>query len=51
VNFRRFSFAKSGSLSDAAGTERNLAPARAQAELLVRQLYDFVEWKVIVEWE
>ena len=35
----------------AAGSERNLAPARAQAELLIRQMYDFVEWKVIVEWE
>lgn len=35
----------------AAGSEQHLGPARAQAELLIRQMYDFVEWKVDVEWE
>jgi len=35
----------------AAGSERHLGPAKAQAELLIRQMYDFVEWKVAVEWE
>ena len=35
----------------AAGSERHLCPAKAQAELLIRQMYDFVEWKVDVEWE
>ena len=35
----------------AAGSERHLGPAKAQAELLIRQMYDFVEWKVDVEWE
>lgn len=35
----------------AAGSERHLGPAKAQAELLIRQIYDFVEWKVTVEWD
>jgi hypothetical protein len=35
----------------AAGSERHLTPAKAQAELLIRQMYEFVEWKVDVEWE
>jgi hypothetical protein len=38
-------------IESAAGSERNLGPARAQAELLIQQLYDFVKWKVDVEWE
>jgi len=35
----------------AAGSERHLTPAKAQAELIVRQMYDFVDWKVDVEWD
>ena len=38
-------------IETAAGSERHLAPAKAQAELLIRQMYDFVEWNVNVEWE
>ena len=38
-------------IETAAGSERHLGPARAHAELLIRQMYDFVEWKVDVEWE
>ena len=38
-------------IETAAGSERHLGPAKAQAELLIRQMYDFVEWKVDVEWE
>lgn len=35
----------------AAASERNLVPARAQAEALIRQIYDFVDRKVSVVWE
>ncbi len=38
-------------IETAAGSERHLGPAKAQAELLIRQMYDFVEWKVDVAWE
>jgi hypothetical protein len=38
-------------IETAAGSERHLGPAKAQAELLIRQMYDFVEWKVVVEWQ
>jgi hypothetical protein len=37
-------------IETAAGSERHLEPAKAQAELLIRQMYDFVEWTVDVEW-
>lgn len=38
-------------IESAAGSERNLALARSQAELLVRRMYDLVDWKIHVEWE
>ena len=38
-------------IETSADSEWHLGPANAQAELLIRQLYDFVEWKVDVEWE
>jgi hypothetical protein len=38
-------------IETAAGSERHLGPAKSQAELLIRQIYAFVEWKVDVEWE
>lgn len=38
-------------IETAAGSERNLGSAKTQAELLIRQLYDFVGWKVDVQWE
>jgi hypothetical protein len=38
-------------IETAAGSERNLDSAKAQAEFLIRQLYDFVGWKVDVQWE
>ncbi len=38
-------------IESAAGSERHLGPAKCQAELLIRQLYDFVDWKVDVQWE
>ncbi len=38
-------------IESTAGSEHYLAAARPQAELLIRQLYEFVEWKIDVEWE
>lgn len=38
-------------IETAAGSERHMGPAKAQAELLIRQMYYLVEWKVDVEWE
>ena len=38
-------------IESAAGAERNLTQARVQAELLIRQMYDLMHWKVAVEWE
>lgn len=38
-------------IETAAGAEYHLDSAKAHAELLIRQMYDFVEWKVDVEWE
>ena len=38
-------------IETAAGAERHLGPAKAQTELLIRQMYDFIKWKVDVEWE
>jgi len=35
----------------AAGSEKHLDPAKAQAELLIRQMYSIIEWNVDVEWE
>ena len=35
----------------AAGSERHLSTAKIQAERLIRQMYDFVGWKVDVVWE
>ena len=37
-------------IETAAGSERHMSPAKAQAELLIRQMYDFIEWTVSVEW-
>ena len=34
-----------------AGSERNLAQAKVHTDLLIRQMYDLVDWKVMVEWE
>jgi hypothetical protein len=38
-------------IESAATSERNLSQAKAQAELLIRQMYDLVDWTVTVEWE
>lgn len=38
-------------IESAAGSERNLTHAKAQAELLILQMYDLVDWKVTFEWE
>lgn len=38
-------------IESAAASERNLAPARAQTELLIHQMYDLVDWKVSVVWD
>lgn len=38
-------------IESAAGSEQHLGPAKSQAELLIRQMYDFVEWNVTIEWE
>lgn len=35
----------------AAGSERHLTAAKAHAEFLIRQMFDFVDWKVDVKWE
>ena len=35
----------------AAGSERHLTTAKIQTERLIRQIYDFVGWKVDVVWE
>lgn len=35
----------------AASSERHLSPARTQAELLIRQVYEFVGWDVEVSWD
>ncbi|MDB5348491.1 MAG: hypothetical protein JWP89_6868 [Schlesneria sp.] len=37
-------------IAAAAGSERHLTPARAQAERLIGQLYDIIDWRVTVEW-
>lgn len=37
-------------IETAAGSEQHLRSAKAHAELLIRQMYDFIEWKVDVEW-
>jgi hypothetical protein len=38
-------------IESAARSERHLNAAKAQTELLIRQMYDFVDWKVDVEQE
>jgi hypothetical protein len=38
-------------IETAAGSDHYLISAKSQAELLIQQLYDFVEWKVDVQWE
>ena len=38
-------------IETAAGSERHMGPAKAQAELMIRQMYNLVEWKVDVVWE
>lgn len=35
----------------AAVSQQHLGSAKTQAELLIRQIYDYVEWKVEVQWE
>ena len=44
-------FHAQGLIETAAGNDRHLAPAKTQAELLIRQMYDFVDWKVDVVWD
>lgn len=38
-------------IETAAGSEQHLKAAKTQAEVLIRQIYEFVDWKVEVEWE
>jgi hypothetical protein len=38
-------------IETAAGAERHLSSAKAQAELLIQRMYQFIEWNVSVEWE
>lgn len=38
-------------IESAAAADSNLAAARTQAEVLVRQIYGLVDWQVSVEWE
>jgi hypothetical protein len=38
-------------IETASASERHLGPAKIQAELLIRQMYDFVDWKIDVDWE
>ena len=38
-------------IETAAESERNRGSAKTQAEVLIHQMYDFVEWKIEVEWE
>ena len=38
-------------VESAAASDRHLAPAQAQTELLIHQMYDLVDWKITVEWE
>ena len=38
-------------IETAAGSERHLSSAKAQAELLIQRMYQFIEWTVSVEWE
>ena len=38
-------------IETAASSERHRGPAKAQAELLIQQIYEFVGWEVHVEWE
>lgn len=38
-------------IETAAGSAHHLNAANTQAEVLIRQIYDFVNWKVEVEWE
>ena len=38
-------------VESAAASERHLAPVQAQTELLIRRMYDLVDWKITVKWE
>lgn len=38
-------------VESAAASDRHIAPAKAQAELVIRQMYDLIDWKITVEWE
>jgi len=38
-------------IETAAGSERHLVSAKSQAEILTSHSYDFVEWKIDVQWE
>lgn len=38
-------------IESTADQKRNLEQSQSQTELLIRQMYDLVEWKVNVEWE
>lgn len=38
-------------IETAAGSNHNVSCAKAQSELLIRQIYEFVDWKADVEWQ
>lgn len=38
-------------IESAAASERNLALARSQTELIIHRMYDLVDWKIDVDWE
>ena len=38
-------------IETAASSERHLGPAREHTELLIQQMYRFIDWSAIIEWE
>lgn len=38
-------------VESAAASDRQIVPAKAQAELLIHRMYDLIDWKITVEWE
>lgn len=38
-------------IETAAGSDQHLVSAKVQAEFLIRQLYEFIDWKIEVQWE
>lgn len=38
-------------IENAAGADQHLVSAKAQAELLIKQLYEFIDWTIEVQWE